>query len=215
MSSPHNHDLVHTDQNPPRPWSTTRAYVSEPVTWVLAAGAAIVLGIVIAVAYAVLWLLGAILAGIVGLVSWIGRTFGELAEPAARTIADPIRSYIEAQATHLPMSADTIWWTWVGVTLGLFILASVGASGARVGWAAMGIASTAMVWAGSAPDGRNLAAGIALATWSVLSVAAFNRFAVQSDEPKVVVIEPAAPEARTEGEEAAAAVLTPPWLGRV
>ncbi|MGH3648050.1 MAG: hypothetical protein ACRDTM_12850 [Micromonosporaceae bacterium] len=209
MSSPNSHDLVHTDQNPPRPWSTTRAYVSEPVTWVLTAGAAIVLGIVLAVAFAVLWLLGAILAGIISVISWTGHTLGDLAEPAARTITDPIRSYIEAHAAQVPMGADTIWWIWVAVTLGTFILASVGASGARVGWAAMGIASTAMVWAGSAPDGRNLAAGIALATWSVLSIAAFNRFAVQSDELKVVVIQPGAPKACTEDEEAAAAVFTP------
>jgi hypothetical protein len=46
--------------------------------------------------------------------------------------------------------------------------------GARIGWSLLGAATAAMVWAGAAPHSRDLAAGLAAAAWSLLSIPAFT-----------------------------------------
>jgi O-antigen ligase len=181
-----NHDLVHIDHNTPGPWSAARTYAHEPLTWVLVTGALIGVGIVIAVAYTVLWLLATILTGIFEMVQWIGHSLAAFAEPSAHTLTDPIRRYIESHADHLPVSADAIWWAWVTITVALFILATIGSRGARIGWTVIGLTTVALAWMAATPPDQVVSAAIVAAAWAALSVIAFNGIALQ---PEPLVIE--------------------------
>ncbi len=64
----------------------------------------------------------------------------------------------------------------MATTGGLFLLAVLGSRGARIGWILTGAMTTAMVYAGTAPTGRMLAAGLTVTIWAVLSIATLNRF---------------------------------------
>lgn len=92
-----------------------------------------------------------------------------------RTITDPVRGYLTQHATGLPVTAHTLWITWLAVTIGLFILATIGFRGARIGWTLLGAATTAMVYLGTPANSAPLAAGLTVTAWAVLSIAAFNR----------------------------------------
>jgi hypothetical protein len=94
--------------------------------------------------------------------------------PVTRTITTPVRHYLEQHATGLPASPGLLWAAWLAVTAGLFLLATAGSRGARLGWLAHGALTTAAVWAGSPTNGRDLAAAVTITAWSVLSIAAYR-----------------------------------------
>jgi hypothetical protein len=192
----------------PRRWQLIKEYATDPGTWVVTAVLAAGIGILVSVAYGVIWLIQQAIDVLSGGATAIGTGF----DSGNSVILDPIRSYLNANAGHIAADRGTLWWAWITVTIALFVLATTGARGARIGWTVIGGITTAMVWAGSTPDSRALAAGITLAVWSVLSIAAFNRCAAQQDDPNVIVIQQPAP--RTEEDETVAAVSAPPWPGR-
>jgi hypothetical protein len=91
-----------------------------------------------------------------------------------QTITRPAHAYLTAHATGLPITVGQAWNTWLTVLGGLLTWSTLLRSfGARLGWTAMGAASIAAVWAGSPAANAPVAAGLALAAWSVLSIPAF------------------------------------------
>ena len=92
-----------------------------------------------------------------------------------RTITDPVHTYLTAHATGLPVTAHTLWITWLVATIGLLALATAGSRGARYGWCLHGATTTAMVYTATPTDARALAAGLTITLWALLAVAAFNR----------------------------------------
>jgi hypothetical protein len=106
-----------------------------------------------------------------------------------RTITDPVHAYLTTHTTGLPIPAHLAWWTWVATTIGLFIAATLGFRGARIGWTLTGALTTTMVYTATTPAaGRPLAAGLTITAWSVLSIAALNRAATTSSVDLAVVL---------------------------
>lgn len=119
----------------------------------------------VALVYALLgWLLGVT----VDLGQWVTEW------PITQTITDPVRAYLDAHAANLPATADQLWWAWAITTAVLLVLAWSGSVGARIGWTLTGACTAAMVYAGTAPDARALAAGITVMAWATLSILAFQ-----------------------------------------
>ncbi|MGW4499134.1 hypothetical protein ACWENR_11030 [Micromonospora sp. NPDC004336] len=141
------------------------------------------------------------------LVVWAGGGIAELAawghdQAFARIILDPVRDYLASHAAGLPVSGNTLWWTWcvAGVVLLLFSLFR--SAGARIGWTLYGAGSAAMVAAGTGGPGRWIAAGICGLWWSLLSIPALSRR--RQRVPAMPVASPA---------ETVAAVPTPRGAG--
>ncbi|MFI7246378.1 hypothetical protein [Streptomyces qinglanensis] len=89
-------------------------------------------------------------------------------------VDQPIRTYIAAHSTALPISASTIYTVWQ--TAGIFGLAGgfLRSSGARLTWTAWGAASIAMVWNATPDDGRTIATGLAALAWTTASAFALR-----------------------------------------
>jgi hypothetical protein len=153
------------------------------------AGFAAVAGTVVAVVGVLAWWLISALAGIASAVAdtthHAARTGTQHAAAwsLTRTITDPVRTCLDQHATGLPVSPHVLWLTWLASTGGLFIAATLGSRGARIGWTLTGAATTAMVYTATPHPGRALAAGLAVTAWSVLSIAAFNRATIGSADP--------------------------------
>jgi hypothetical protein len=90
-------------------------------------------------------------------------------------ISRPAHSYLAVHTTGLPVPAAAVQGAWT-LVMGLLLAWSVigRSAGARIGWTLMGAASIAAIWAGSPAVNAPVAAGFALAVWSVLSIAAFR-----------------------------------------
>jgi hypothetical protein len=138
-----------------------------------------------ATAAAALWWL---VAFIVTVVVNIGDSGRDAAHTAAghlsgwaitRTITNPVHDYLNAQAVGLPVPTQLAWWTWLATTGGLFLTAVLGSRGARIGWTLAGALTVAMVYTATPHPGHTVAAGLAVTAWSVLSIAAFNRWATR------------------------------------
>ncbi|MGH8878481.1 MAG: hypothetical protein ACRD0P_14245, partial [Stackebrandtia sp.] len=155
-------------------------------TWMLTCIGAGALTALILIGYGAWWLITTIANAVT---SWVTAAT-DAGRPLAETIADPVRQLITDQADHFPVSANTLWWALVATTVSLFILAVLGSHGARIGWAAIGGITTALVWIAHAPDSRVLAAAITAGIWAVLAVFAFNRFTTPEPSPKVVIFRP-------------------------
>ncbi|SNT61874.1 hypothetical protein SAMN05216276_10865 [Streptosporangium subroseum] len=88
-------------------------------------------------------------------------------------ITQPVQAYLSAHAKALPTGADEIGTAVMLSGLIVWALCVFFRSRiAQLGWILYGIAVTAMVYAGSPPDGRWLAAGVALLYWVGLSLPA-------------------------------------------
>jgi hypothetical protein len=93
-----------------------------------------------------------------------------------RVVLDPVRDYLTAHSAGLPITADTLWWTWATAGIGFFLLAwFFRAVAARIGWILFGTATVAMVWATTTGPARETTAGIAALWWIVLSLLALRR----------------------------------------
>lgn len=148
-----------------RRWSRLR----DADLW-MAVGAITVAAIIAVGILYLLWLVlttGAHLLTVGG--SWLATG------PLARAVTGPVHAYLHAHDAGLPASTGQLWWAWLATAAVLWAAAVFGHSrGARIGWSLLGAASVAMVWAGAAPHSRDLAAGIAVAAWSLLSIPAFT-----------------------------------------
>lgn len=106
----------------------------------------------------------------VGGAEWVSSTAG------ADIVLQPVRAYIEAHSAGLPVSADTLWWTWCFAGIYQFLLASIfRAVAARLGWLLFGAVTTAMVYSATAAPSQPVAAGITVLWWVALSLPALRR----------------------------------------
>jgi len=125
-----------------------------------------------------LWVAGQALLWARGTV--VGSHFGAL----EAVVTDPVRHYFEVHAAAaLPVGADVLFPAWQ--TAGVVLLAAAffwKSWGARLGWLVYGTVTVAMVWAGTAATGRDLAAGIAAIAWalSLIPVLRGVRFSISA-----------------------------------
>lgn len=169
--------------------------------------AATVAAVLLAVGSLIYWLIAGIVGVITGVADAIRASSGHTAANTVhdlttwtltRTITDPVHTYLTAHTTGLPVTADTVWWTWLATTAGLFALATFGSRGARIGWAIAGATTTAMVYTATPATGRPVAAGLTVTAWAVLSIVAYNRLA-PSDRPFILTLPiPHRPRPRTD-----------------
>ncbi|MFE2473137.1 hypothetical protein [Streptomyces mirabilis] len=91
------------------------------------------------------------------------------------TIDNPVRSYIAAHSTGLPISASTVYTIWQ--VTGLFSLIAgfiTRSNGVRLTWAAWGCAGIAMVWTTTPDASRTVATAIAVLAWTFASAFALR-----------------------------------------
>ncbi|MFD3920219.1 hypothetical protein [Streptomyces sp. NPDC058595] len=91
------------------------------------------------------------------------------------TIDNPVRSYIAAQSTGLPISASTVYTLWQFT--GLFTLIAgfiTRSNGVRLTWAAWGFTGVAMVWTTTPDTSRTVATAIAVLAWTAASAFALR-----------------------------------------
>ncbi|MDV9188189.1 hypothetical protein R6L23_08160 [Streptomyces sp. SR27] len=91
------------------------------------------------------------------------------------TLTTPIRSFLDAQAAHLPaLSGATVYTLWQATGLVGLIGGFLRISGARILWTLWGTGSIWIVWTGSPAGGRILAAALAAAVWALASILALR-----------------------------------------
>jgi hypothetical protein len=150
----------------PDPW---------PPTWALPAAS--IAGLVVVVAL-ITGIIVPIVRGLAGLgAGAAGGGAGWLHDwVATRIVLDPVRSYLTTHSAGLPISADTLWWTWCATGAALFLFAWLfRAVAARLGWIHYGAATAAMVWATSTGPGRPITTAIAVLWWTAFSLLALRR----------------------------------------
>ncbi|MEU5234029.1 hypothetical protein AB0G82_32845 [Streptomyces anulatus] len=86
----------------------------------------------------------------------------------------PIRSYIAAHSTTLPISASTVYTLWQAVGLFGLIGGFLRSSGARLTWTAWGAATIAMVHSTAPADGRTIATALTVLGWTAASTIALR-----------------------------------------
>ncbi|MFE4540664.1 hypothetical protein ACFRKB_37300 [Streptomyces scopuliridis] len=89
-------------------------------------------------------------------------------------VDQPIRSYIAAHSSGLPISASTIYTLWQLVGIFGLVGGFLRSSGARLTWTAWGAASIATVYSAAPADGRTIATGLAVLAWTAASALALR-----------------------------------------
>ncbi|MDG4795204.1 hypothetical protein [Micromonospora sp. WMMD1082] len=113
---------------------------------------------------------------LVGLILPLIRWLATLVTSMLGDGADWLRDYLTTHAAGLPVTSETLWWTWCAAGIALFTLAFLArAVAARLGWILFGTATVAMVWAATPGPARTTAAGIAALWWITLSLLALRR----------------------------------------
>jgi len=145
-----------------------------PPAWLTYAGVTMAVGVLLLVIVPFLsGILDAIVRLLQGVTQWLyDRAFAEV-------VTGPVHRYLLEHAAGLPVTGETLWWTWCLATATVFLLAVLGASGARWGWAVLGVLTTAMVAAGTVAASRWVAAGVTVVWWCLLSVLAYHRRSVK------------------------------------
>lgn len=89
------------------------------------------------------------------------------------TIHRPVTAYLRDNAAGLPMTAQDLIDLWALVGIGGFLVVAVLRSrSARLVWLVWGLATAAMVWAGTAQPGRAVATGVTVVAWACASLIA-------------------------------------------
>lgn len=91
------------------------------------------------------------------------------------TVRRPVTAYLHSSAVDLPMTqqALTDLWQLIGI-VGFLALAVLQSRSARLVWLLWGLATAAMVWAGTAQPGRAVAAGVTVMAWACASLIALR-----------------------------------------
>lgn len=134
----------------------------------------------LAVLAALLWLLTALIGA---LADGLGATGGALTTfadwlsdgPVTRSVAGPVRAYLDAHATGLPATGRDLWIVWLVAVAVLYTGALAGSKFARIGWAVIGVLTAAAAYAGAGHDSGPAAAGLTAAVWLLLSLPAYTR----------------------------------------
>ncbi|MCY0922342.1 hypothetical protein OS965_29990 [Streptomyces sp. H27-G5] len=153
----------------------------ETTTWIKATVGATVLLAVAAVAVMCLALIAQSAVDGVNALAGIrvpegsgGRT-GLLA-----SITTPVWTYLQSHTAGLAVSAPTAYGTWILTALATGLLSFVTrAFGARLAWGATGAATGWMVWQGAPADGREVALGITVIAFALLSIPALRGFRIR------------------------------------
>ncbi|NXY94484.1 hypothetical protein HYE82_08775 [Streptomyces sp. BR123] len=96
------------------------------------------------------------------------------------SITNPVWTYLQSHTAGLAVSAPTAYGTWILTALGTGLLSFVTrAFGARLAWGATGAATGWMVWHGAPADGREVALGITVIAFAVLSIPALRGFRIR------------------------------------
>jgi hypothetical protein len=90
-------------------------------------------------------------------------------------IDNPVKLFISAHSTGLPVSASTVYTLWAVTGAAAWVLGFITrGTGWRMTWVLWGSASVAMVWENSPAAGRTIATGIAVLAWSMASAFALR-----------------------------------------
>ncbi|MFC4065059.1 hypothetical protein [Actinoplanes subglobosus] len=101
---------------------------------------------------------------------------------AADIVLQPVRQYIDAHAAGLPITSDTLWWTWCAAGIVLCLTSTLTRSlAAQLGWVLYGAASVAMVYNASSNPARPVAAAVAALWWIGFSFLALRRRSSSQD----------------------------------
>jgi hypothetical protein len=137
---------------------------------VVVAAAALVAG-VLRLAWLLLTAIGDALGAASDGLTSAGRWLGD--GPITRTIADPVRAWLDGHSAGLPATGGQLALLWAVVAAVLYLQALLGSRYARIGWAVVGAATTAAAYTGSHPAGAAGAAGVTAAVWLLLSLPAY------------------------------------------
>ncbi|MET8411104.1 hypothetical protein ABZV34_23880 [Streptomyces sp. NPDC005195] len=85
------------------------------------------------------------------------------------TIDQPVRRYLLTHAQALPITAAAAYGVWQALGLASFAASVFYNRAARLTWTVWGATTVIMVWIATPAPGREVAAGLALLTWVVLS----------------------------------------------
>jgi hypothetical protein len=97
-------------------------------------------------------------------------------------LASPIATYIDRGTSNLSLKAKDILDAWLSCGVILFVLSIFGSTGARIGWLVFGAQATAMAWIGAQRGSAPISGGMAALTWSILSILALRRVALEPYE---------------------------------
>ncbi|MFG2977733.1 hypothetical protein ACGFYY_32675 [Streptomyces sp. NPDC048331] len=115
------------------------------------------------------------------IVAWTSWEWHSLGTGLIATLHQPVRDFIAAHTTGLPITATTIYGAWQLFGAGSFILSAwARAAGARLTWTAWGAATTAMVWTASPTSGRAVAAALTILAWTAASTIALRGLTLRS-----------------------------------
>ncbi|MEV5295378.1 hypothetical protein AB0K64_29640 [Streptomyces sp. NPDC053741] len=90
-------------------------------------------------------------------------------------IDGPVRAYLDTHTAGLPVTADTLYTTWLAAGAGLLVISFVTCTfGARLTWAGWGACSVAMVWAATPGPTRGIACAVTGLAWGIASILALR-----------------------------------------
>ncbi|MGW2865903.1 hypothetical protein [Streptomyces sp. NPDC001205] len=96
------------------------------------------------------------------------------------TITDPVRTYLTGQTRGLAVSAGTAYAAWqLAVVSTGFLSWATTSFGARFAWGVVGASTAWMVWSGAPATGREVATGLTVLAWGLLSIVALRGFRVR------------------------------------
>ncbi|MEV6421613.1 hypothetical protein [Streptomyces sp. NPDC051662] len=129
------------------------------------------------------------------LLAWVdGATAAPGHTGLLAVLTEPVRTYLDAQTAAVPISAETAYRVWQFTGCLSFLFAVYRRGFGRAIWGLWGVASVAMVWAGTPDTGRAVAAGIALFAWSAASAVAWRGMRLR--RPDAAATEARLPELR-------------------
>jgi hypothetical protein len=126
----------------------------------------------------ILWLVFAVIVpAFITIFLAMGLTASVLVSKAkwAQFLIRPVHSYLDVHSTSLPFSSVQLFSFWILFGVAFLLWSLSGSIGGRIGWAAFGIETGAMVWSETPEPSRWLATGLTAALWSLLSIAAYKK----------------------------------------
>ncbi|MEW2635418.1 hypothetical protein AB0903_28175 [Streptomyces sp. NPDC048389] len=129
-------------------------------------------------------LLTALIKGILALASLITNVHVDTGPRShtglLATITEPVRAYLTGQTRGLAVSAGTAYAAWQLAVLGTGFLSWATTSfGARFAWGVVGAGTAWMVWSGAPATGREVATGLTVLAWGLLSIVALRGFRIR------------------------------------
>lgn len=182
-----------------RLWDEARDKDSKdwPPAWLVFAAVATGLGVVLLIVVPIVRkLLFACGSAITAMGGWTHD------QAYVQIVLAPVHSYLNTHAGGLPVSAETLWWTWCIAGPAMLTASLLRWVAGRVGWVFFGLGTAAMVGSGTSSSGRWIAVGAMGIWWVLLSIPALTR---RRPSPAVNIYPPPTRIAEAEPELAPAA----------